>query len=416
MNKGSSRPTKRRVLAGIAAGVAALTVAACSSGSSSSSGAAAATGTSSAGGSAAPIKLLVLSQLQAAAFSFPEIANGAQASADAINAAGGVNGHKIVITPCNDQGDPNVAATCGRTAIQGGYAAVINPVSLYSASFMPILQAGQVAAVGGTPLTAPDFTSPVSFPATGGNPLDYGGAGYVAAKNGCKTAGIIRDTAAATDETQKDFQDGFTAGGGSPITTVIKQVGTSPDFSGPVSQIVSSGVDCLLIGEQPQAVAKIVASVRQSSKPNLPIYTIAAAFPQALVTSLGKAADGVTVTESFSIPTPAATPTFWADMTKYQPGAVKSGQALLGWMGVQIVKDMAGSAKAYDHAALLTALNHASDINVEGLASALNFTVPNPVPAYARIFAKDNYAYKVANGTFTPLFGGQPQNVSAALK
>jgi ABC-type branched-subunit amino acid transport system substrate-binding protein len=410
---GRSRFTRRRAVAGTAAALAALTVAACSSSTSSGAGA---SSTTSAGGSVGPIKVLVISQLQAPAFSFPEIANGAQASADAINAAGGVNGHKIQVTTCNDQGNPNVAATCGRTAVQGGYADVINTTSLFGASFMPLLQAGQVPAIGGTPLTSADFTSPISFPASGGNPLDYGGSGYVAAKTGCKTAGIIRDTAAATDETQKALQNGFTAGGGAPITTVIKQVGTSPDFSGPVSQIVSSGVDCLLIGEQPQAVVKIVAAVRQSSKPNLPIYTLAVAFPQALVTSLGKAANGVIVSDSIAIPSQSGTPTFWADMTKYGGGAAKSGQALLAWIGVQIVKDVATSAKAYDHAAMLTAANKASNITVEGLASTLNFSEPNPNSTYTRIFANSNYAYKVVNGSFTPLFGGKPQNVSAALK
>ena len=399
----------RRVAVGAAAALAALAVAACGSSGSASTGGAAA-------GSGSPIKLLVLSQLQATAFSFPEIASGAEAAAGAINAVGGVNGHKIQVDTCNDQGDPNVAATCGRTAVQGGYAAVINTVSLYANSYLPILQAGSVPAIGGTPLTGDDFTSPVSFPAAGGDPLDYGAAGYVAAKTGCKTAGIIRDTAAATNESTVNEETGFTVGGGSPVKTVVELAGTSPDFSGPVSQIDSSGVDCLLIGEPPQAIVKIVQAVRQSGKPNLPIYTEAAALPQALVTSLGKAADGVIVTASVAVPTQAATPAFWADMTKYEPSAAKSGEALLAWAAVQIVKDVAASAHAYTNTALLAAMQKASDVTVEGLAGTLDFAAPDSNPAFARVFARYDYVYTVANDRFKPMFGGEPQNVSAVLK
>ncbi|MGC9537414.1 ABC transporter substrate-binding protein [Streptomyces sp. UG1] len=173
-----------RLLITIAAGT--LSLSACGTASS---------GDSSADGKGA-LKLLVVSQLEASSFSFPEIADGAKAAAAAINADGGVNGHRIQIDACNYQGDPNVAATCGRKAVQGGYAAVVNPASLYATSFMPLLEAGKVPAVGGTPLTSPDFTSKVSFPIPGGNPLDYGGVGYAAARNGCKTAGMLRDTAA----------------------------------------------------------------------------------------------------------------------------------------------------------------------------------------------------------------------------
>jgi ABC-type branched-subunit amino acid transport system substrate-binding protein len=399
----------------VAAAVAAPLLLTACGGSSNNSGGSGSSSGSSGAAAGAPIKLLVISQLQASSFAFPEIADGAKAAADAINAAGGVNGHPIKIDTCNDQGDPNVAATCGRTAVQGGYAAVLNPTTLYAASFMPLLEAGNVAATGSAPLTQPDFTNPVSFPISGGNPLDYGGVGYIAAKNGCKTAGIIRDTAAAVDETTKGIQKGFVNGGGSPITTVIKQAGTSADFSAPVSQITSSGVQCLLLAEQPAAVAKIVGAVRQSSKPTMTIGTIAVAFPAALVKALGKAADGVVINGSFAIPNQTVTPTFWADMTKYAPSADKSGQALLAWDGVQVVKQVAAQAKAYDHKSLLAALNKATNVTAEGLAQPLNFSQPNSNPNYARIFATSNFAYVVKQGAYNPLFDGKPQNVSAAL-
>ncbi|MGC9537425.1 ABC transporter substrate-binding protein [Streptomyces sp. UG1] len=373
---------------------------------------------SSSAGSDGPFKLLVISQLDAAAFSFPEIEYGAKSSASATNAAGGIGGHKVQVDVCNDQGDPNVAATCGRKAVQGGYAAVVNTTSLYAASFMPLLESGKVPAVGGTPLTAPDFTSKMSFPIAGGNPLDYGGVGFVAAKGGCKTAAVIRDTAAAVDASTKAIKAGFQAAGGTAISDshVIKLAGTSPDFSGPVSQVVSSGVQCLLVAEQPQALPKIIGAVRQSAKPRLPVHTLAVAFPKALVTSLGKAADGVVVNDSIAIPSQTGTPSFWADMEKYAPKADKTGHSLRGWAAVQVIAQVAKEAKAYDHSSLLAALQKATGVKAEGLAASLDFSQPNTKADVARVFAKKNFAYTVGKGDYNPLFGGKPVDVSAALR
>jgi len=367
-------------------------------------------------GSSGPIKLLVISQLQADEFAFPEIADGAKAAAEAVNAAGGVNGHMIQVDTCNDEGDPNVAATCGRKAVQDGYAAVLNSTSLYSASFMPLLEAGKVPAVGSTPLTPPDFTSPVTFPIGGGNPLDYGGVGYLSAKAGCENAGVIRDTVSSVDSSTQAIEKGFEAGGGNPIETVVEASGESADFAAPVSQITSAGVDCLLLAEPPAAIAKIVGTVRQSATPTLAISTLAAALPEVLVKSLGEAAEGVQVNSSFAVPNETDTPTFWADMTKYSPDAEKSSQALVGWAGVQVVQQVAAKANAYDHAALLEALGKASDVKVEGLASSLDFSEPNSNEDYARIFATSDFAYQVKDGGFTPLFDGQPTDVSAVLQ
>jgi len=397
-----------RSVMGLAAAGALIAAAGC--GSSGSGGT-----SSSGGGTKGTIKLLVVSQLQAAAFSFPEIEDGARAAAESINAAGGVNGHKIQIDACNDQGDPNVAGTCARTAVQKKYSGVIMTTELYSASILPLLQAAKIPAVGATPLTTPDFTSSVSFPISGGNPLDYGGIGFTAGKTGCKKAGIIQDVAAATNESSAAITRGARAAGVT-IATTVKAAGTSPDFSSPVSQVVTSGVDCLLVAEQPTAIAKIVGAVRQSAKPTLPVYTAAVAFPSALVKALGVAANGVIVNSSVQQPSATSTPLFWADMTKYRPKAERSVSSYLAWAGVQIVKDVAGPAGATTGPSLLAALGKASNIDVQGLAQPLDYSKPPTGTQFPRVFATSNFAWKINNGGYNPLFDGKAINVAAVLR
>jgi hypothetical protein len=108
--------------------------------------------------------------------------------------------------------------------------------------------------------------------------------------------------------------------------------------------------------------------------------------------------------------------TFWSDMTKYAPSAAKSGQALLAWAAVQIIKQVAIGAQAYTSTALLAALQKPASVTVEGLAGLLNLTAPATNPDFARVFARYNYAYKIAGTRFTPMFSGKPQDVSAVLK
>jgi len=390
--------------------VASALIAAAGCGSSGGSG-----GSSSSGSGNAPIKLLVVSQLQAASFAFPEIEDGARAAAESINAAGGVNGHKIQIDACNDQGDPNVAGTCARTAVQKKYSGVIMTVELYSASVLPLLEAAKIPAVGNVPLTAPDFTSPESFPLSGGNPVDYGGIGFSAGKTGCKTASIIRDTQAAVDQSTAAMTRGARAAG-LTIKATVRGASTSADFSSAVSQIVSSGADCLLVAEPPTAVAKLVGTVRQSAKPAMPIYTAAVALPPPLVKALGPAANGVIVDESVQLPSATVTPQFWSDMTKYRPSAARSTASYQAWAAVQIAKAAAGPAKAVTGPELTAALNKASSVTVEGVAQTLNFSQPQKSKDFARIFNTSIFAWKLNNGKYEPLFGGKAQDISSVLE
>jgi hypothetical protein len=64
-------------------------------------------------------------------------------------------------------------------------------------------------------------------------------------------------------------------------------------------------------------------------------------------------------------------------MAKYEPGAARSSQALLAWDGVQIVKQVAASSKAYTGTALLAAIRKASHVTAEGLAGRLDYAAPD---------------------------------------
>ena len=72
-----------------------------------------------------PIKLMGLMTTQSSVVSYGNGGSAMQAAADAINAAGGINGRKIEFSVCNDQLDPNIAAQCAKSAATNGDVGVL---------------------------------------------------------------------------------------------------------------------------------------------------------------------------------------------------------------------------------------------------------------------------------------------------
>ena len=89
------------------------------------SNAAATTNTTAAAPAGTPIKVMQIATLTGPSNNVPQDADAGKATAKAINAAGGVNGHPIVLEVCDDKFDPNQAADCARQAVSDNVAAVV---------------------------------------------------------------------------------------------------------------------------------------------------------------------------------------------------------------------------------------------------------------------------------------------------
>ena len=72
-----------------------------------------------------PIKVMTVTTLNAAGPTYANIANTANAYADYINARGGIAGHPLEVTVCDEQFDPAVAATCARQAVEEGMVSIV---------------------------------------------------------------------------------------------------------------------------------------------------------------------------------------------------------------------------------------------------------------------------------------------------
>ena len=136
-----------------------------------------------------PIKLMTIGPVEAPGFSIPSIPVGAQTAIDEINAAGGINGHQVELITCNDQNDPNVAAQCGKQAVDEGVVALVGGLSLFDLNILPALQQAGIPWVG---LTSSDSFDQAGVYLFGGDGASaFTGIGGALAKEGCKNVAIL---------------------------------------------------------------------------------------------------------------------------------------------------------------------------------------------------------------------------------
>jgi ABC-type branched-subunit amino acid transport system substrate-binding protein len=143
-----------------------------------------------------PIIIAVNVPIDTTAYSYPQAVSGAMAAARAINAAGGLKGHKVVIDSCNTKVDPNQEVACARKAVSEGAIAAVDSYPVANAQgYESVLAAGHVAEVAGAGTTPLQFAGNTTFP------IDFGPGAYAAcaSKAVAKAAGITSIADAAID-------------------------------------------------------------------------------------------------------------------------------------------------------------------------------------------------------------------------
>ncbi|OSP43043.1 MULTISPECIES: ABC transporter substrate-binding protein [unclassified Streptomyces] len=136
----------------------------------------------------------------------------AEAYARWINSQGGINGRRLTVLTCNDKNDTVAAARCARRAVQEGAVAVVGSYSQYADSFMPTLEGAGIPYIGGYGITTNEFTSPLSYPVNGGQPVLLAGLGRTLADS-CGPVALIRPDTIVGDQLPPLLDSGLAAGG-----------------------------------------------------------------------------------------------------------------------------------------------------------------------------------------------------------
>jgi hypothetical protein len=211
-NQARSGPKHRPARLLVVVALIALVLTACGSSkkTSSSGGATATTTGASTGGSAgtaapsgtrltgAPIKTMTIASVNYNGPTYANILESAKLYQDWVNAHGGIKGHPLEVTTCDEQGQPQKTAACGRTAIADHDVAIVGSFTLNGAAIVPELVAAKTSWFGiCCAASAVELTSPVVQQIGSGGGLV--GVVVKAVEDGCKTMSVLLDDTGASD-------------------------------------------------------------------------------------------------------------------------------------------------------------------------------------------------------------------------
>jgi ABC-type branched-subunit amino acid transport system substrate-binding protein len=349
-----------------------------------------------------PVKIMVMYE-GSGSVATPEVPEGAQAAAEAINRDGGLDGSPIELIECDLANDPNTARECGQQAVDEGVVAVVGPVSANAGEYIPLLEAAQIPVVGNVPASAADFTSAVSFPLYGGIVTASAGlADALVTDAGATSVSLARIDLAAAAAIGVFANVALGRSGLEVNNDVAIPVG-APDMATYVASVLEGGTDGVLVGLSGQDATNFIIQLRQTN-PDIPISATTTEF-DAVVEALGDAADGILVTGFFedSESAPDEYQQFVDDLEAAgfdESGGFRNN----AYSAVQAVVEVLGGVEERTGAALLAALGTTEGLDLPLLPS-IQFVEGN-VGGVPRVFNPCGVYRQLDGGEFTTLTDG----------
>jgi ABC-type branched-subunit amino acid transport system substrate-binding protein len=228
-----------------------------------------------------------------------------RAAARAINAAGGVNGHPLVVDSCNDQGDPNLSATCARKMVSDHVVATFGDISAGNADAMAtILAAAKIPQINISAASNTQFTCATCFPiGTGSIGYPAGVMNAIKARHG-KSVYIVGVALTGLTQITSTYAVKAAQAAGLSIAGTQLEPPALPDWSPVAAQIAASGapyVWTFLLGSDGISLIKSLEAIGYKGK-----ITVISAYTAFELQELGSAANGQVLSWSANPPLSAA--------------------------------------------------------------------------------------------------------------
>jgi ABC-type branched-subunit amino acid transport system substrate-binding protein len=330
----------------------------------------------------------------------------AQAAVDEVNAGGGIGGHPMKLTVCDDQESASGGAACWQSfANNPTIVASAGSLSLYTDASTSSITQGKMPVVGGYAVGAFDLTNPLSFLTSGGTIGEFSGMGAAAIQQGAKTVTIIGQNLSQAALIRTAITSSVTAAGGKSLNPVLIAP-TETNLAAAATQAISENPDAVLLPLPATQVSAAVVALRDGGYSGL-ILAGADDVGQAFLDNLGISPGKLVIVSNF--PFPAQTTTAWGklynqDINTYASSVKKYADwasVLLVWIGVKVAAQVANTIKGpVTRASMLAALNAQSALTTGGEAPTINWTTAGPIPTTPRV---PNGTYDLAtikNGKF----------------
>lgn len=288
------------------------------------------------------LKIMAFGTYESQNLNLDQARAGVVAHVKVLNEAGGVAGHPIEVIVCNDNFDPNEAASCARRAVDEGVVALVGPASGYASTALPVLEQAQIPYLNGTGAGGViELTSPVSFPLHGGSQAQLMGAGSALVDEGAATIGIIVADADQAREVATNIQEAIELGGGGEAPMTNAPLG-APDYSAVAASALDGDPDGIVIAHVPADTPKIVQALRQAGYDGM-IATSTGILTQVGIDAIGEAAEGILLLDRGQLATDDSIPEiadYLSGMGAHESKALIDAASLNGWAAVSFFAEL----------------------------------------------------------------------------
>ena len=391
--------SKRTPFIFLAAAAIVVSAAACSSTSSSGSASAGTTGGSAASGST--VLVSVPCQISGPVPT-PECATSVQAYFDQVNAAGGVNGHKLKAVTCDTQDSPVTEANCLKSATANP--AIVAFVGHGNSTTTP----ASIADIGTLALTPAMSAAPNDFALSSFSGPTSGDTGSILLYQfllgkGFGKPGVLACTGFIGCTTDIKGAQAFYAQKGITVKVVTAGI-TAVDLTPQVTSLQHAGVNMVAVAEGTGGIAGAMKAA--SSLNYAPAFNLSYAADDAQVLTQLPNVPNVYVPTPFN-PAASARAAYTQMMNTYI-GTGKwtmSYYGLNGYLAAQVfVDDLKGISGPVTRASVLAGMKKITNFSSPLLGAPIDFAT-SPVAAYPAIYNWYWYAAQVKNQALVPAGG-----------
>jgi ABC-type branched-subunit amino acid transport system substrate-binding protein len=303
----------------------------------------------------------------------PDVLDGANAAAAAINASGGVvdpvtherRPVKIVSCDAANTANPSAPSECAREVLNQHVVLDVGKYTLAGDEVDQFASAG-VAMLGNSPFSENDLTNKLSFPLAGAGASLVPGTAAALQAAGIETIAYLSlDIPAA--HAAADFIEPILHNRADLLPPVLLPVDPSADLTPFYARLAGEHPDGVILGVPPALVVAAVSGLRQAGYTGRFVVTPYTLTAEALK-GLGSEAEGMLVASNFTALTATGNPTinkFLDEMHQYAPKAEITEFSLNSWLAVHLAADVAATLPSIDAPSFAAALaNRKVDLGV----------------------------------------------------
>ncbi|MFW0797791.1 ABC transporter substrate-binding protein [Gordonia sp. CPCC 205515] len=316
----------------------------------------------------------------------------AKAFVDKVNSTGGISGHKVDLVICDDKGDPNETANCGRQAVSEKVAAVVGGHTLNIDRALDYVDPAGIPYIGNLASSAKQMSSKVTYPIYPGPLALAAVATQAGSKCGDDIAVVAFDTPGVVG--LLPVAEKALAKEGKKFSSSIKVAPTTVDFAGTAKAMGEHECNVTLLGSS--QMASLVAAQAQLGV-NTKMFTMGGTFDEKILSDFASTVNGSWTLSPFpSVDDPA-----WDQAKSALPEDFDFGNPITQntWVSfVVLQKVLEGTSGDVTAATVLDAMNQATAVDTGGLTKPINFSKGLPLPGMSRIFNPVVVNFEIKDG------------------